>query len=890
MGTPRAWLDVRLRRPASGWKLEVTDSEHRKHLVPWDGREALLALVHAELERFQPNAPAGDRVVPVFWHPQKRASKLGPSLHRVLRPFVRERQAHLIEATPQPTARQPFELPLDVVAVGTAAEYMTAGVERLRYRWPSTDLVRLHSLTPDAYLRGSESPDVVVVDARTAKRILRKTTAGVHLIFGTHRELATLSLPRTVSAILIPPANNERVARQFVSRFFDALLGNRPVDLAVAEALSARTLQKYQPRLVLDPQSNWAVSMRDAVSAARQSFMDALQVVPPFERRPYVNFQGARYLTSGFYLGDDAFVRYPLELVAIREDILRSSHHTESERPRPARSLDVVLERLSAVPSWVDDVDPMSVNRKTVLKAGALYSLQIELGRARIGSLFEERPYGGEAILPRHPSGRLIDITVFGLDFDVESKPILQRRLPECGAIDVAKFRVRAPTPWKSGRKARLRVTVSYLDQVLQSHVLTATVGDEERRTEEDSIAIALEHAATASFDNLESLKSRSAYFILNDDPLPTTHTLAMKAGNDPLSMIFDHKELAELMEWFRAIMHMAAGSGDSPRFPQPIPHDRRAELRADFDAVIRQLAHFGSEAHNRIFAQTRYDAAMASMVQGLRTISDVTLHIVQRASNAAIAWPAIYDFALSIDELKQLPVCNGFIDGGRPCPHDHTTNDALCVRGFWGVRHVIEVVVARGHKVDVPTRVICPTPKREMLSSFRGKRVRNATEENIYEKLWPDVNRTPVVLVQGHLDADAQTHLVSIDLSPATLTSYELGRRTFRDNRWADPCSLVLLLACNSTATPPNGLLGFAESFASAGASGMVGTEERIYSDFADEVGTQLAAALQTSPRTPLGRAVRDVRVALLREGSPLGFTLTAYGSADLIVEGDAE
>ena len=127
-----------------------------------------------------------------------------------------------------------------------------------------------------------------------------------------------------------------------------------------------------------------------------------------------------------------------------------------------------------------------------------------------------------------------------------------------------------------------------------------------------------------------------------------------------------------------------------------------------------------------------------------------------------------------------------------------------------------------------------------------------------------------------------------TIDLAPNALSDFELNQRVFRNGRWADPRSVILLLACNAMVVPPEVLVGMASAFVGARAGAVVGTEERVFTDFCERVGKRLVDGLTAAESKGLGTVVRTVREELLREYNPLAFTLTAFGSADLTVQGD--
>jgi hypothetical protein len=93
-----------------------------------------------------------------------------------------------------------------------------------------------------------------------------------------------------------------------------------------------------------------------------------------------------------------------------------------------------------------------------------------------------------------------------------------------------------------------------------------------------------------------------------------------------------------------------------------------------------------------------------------------------------------------------------------------------------------------------------------------------------------------------------------------------------------------VLLLACNSGEDALGKMHSFVAGFASAGASAVIATEQRIDSRLAASLASGIVPALKT---TGPGASLREWRADLLTTKNPFGFLFTCFGCGDVTVAG---
>ena len=98
----------------------------------------------------------------------------------------------------------------------------------------------------------------------------------------------------------------------------------------------------------------------------------------------------------------------------------------------------------------------------------------------------------------------------------------------------------------------------------------------------------------------------------------------------------------------------------------------------------------------------------------------------------------------------------------------------------------------------------------------------------------------------------------------------------------WEDP-PLVFINGCHTAALEPEHALNFVSAFVEATyASGVIGTEVTVFEPlatwFAQEFFIRFVAKGQ-----PVGQAFRGARLALLKEGNPLGLVYVPFVAPDM-------
>jgi hypothetical protein len=564
-------------------------------------------------------------------------------------------------------------------------------------------------------------------------------------------------------------------------------------------------------------------------------------------------------------------------------------------RARPARSpgraVDLALRAATGRGAPTAVVSP-----NTSLVAGKRYGVCVRIGARLRGSLFRTPPPAIDPLLPPPVAGKVrrLEVTLFTLDFTAISPSVQALLLPAAGPSDPILFELRAPA--RAGQ-ARFRVVVSFRDHMLQAFVVTAKIGRRTQRSRARAVDAALECATTEHFTNLEALKPRGATAIINDDPTGR-HSITIKRGTTLGTFTFTEDQTRKAVSQARQVLEEAAKSGqfdDVPRRGTPAYVEREASYRA----VIRKLAVLGASVKSALFKSG--DEAGSAMIAELSGPASEVLQLVHVARALVLPWAILYDGWLPRDrKTVDVPVCIGEGADGAPCGHT-SADKIICVRGFWGLRHDLELLTGRAVATDAVATWQVPSG-RAALGIMQGKSLTGvqylpACYEQLLArpevKIWKDdvyallaaATRPAIFVAIGHFSVAMEEGVPvhAIDLEPEPLTDTGLSDEVERPGGvWEFPHSIVVLLACSSAVPAADALTGMIDAFASARAGAIIGTECTVFPRFSARVASAIYEQLVAN-RGKLAASLRALRWELAREASPLGFALTAYGNADL-------
>lgn len=611
----------------------------------------------------------------------------------------------------------------------------------------------------------------------------------------------------------------------------------------------------------------WSPSMAQLVEAG--GWLHALLDVEPdamdFLRRLPVRYNGP---PGAAYREITGFNQ--VELAAARRWV-RSWQEpgTVSSAPEPERRMDVAVRR-----------DGTELAAGAELEPATAYEVLARIGEPFDSSIVDGEVSSIEELLG--PGAFELEVTLVSADLEVLGATSQPLDLPAVGPSETVAFVVRTP-PREGAVSARLSV---FLDgNLVQTFALTGWVGSVPRG--EQGLRARSEHLAPAGYARLTHVAPRTLSMVQEPaDEGGIQLRTRLSVEHLPTTRVEEHaREVRRLLE-------------------VALKDARRT------DDTIRALAAKGSDLGLALFTldaahyTTPERAELQDRLRRLMRGADETVQVVRLRIHQSFPWAAVYDWQLPDDPLA-VPVCR------RPdCEHGPAGADAVCLRGFWGVRHRIEEVIgdpsgrapepeAAGDRPAALLSLGVDDPYTATLGdeldviARPGRVARVSGREQLLDRLWDDASRPPVVVLVGHhrwTGNDPASRHAEIQVSPdgERMTANHLAERLRFEQPWEAPEPVVLLLACSVAAVEPTDLGSFLNSFHSANAAAVVGAECQIRVPSAARIARSLVSSLlggQAAAPEPLAAAVRRVRTDLAYEGDLSGFALTAVGSGDSVL-----
>ncbi|HVF04278.1 MAG TPA: hypothetical protein VNA20_05520 [Frankiaceae bacterium] len=803
----------------------------------------------------------------------------------------------------------PFELPLRVVAVGDRGNDVVRALRRGRVWLGVAPDVQPHAAVVDwveddrdaAAQIVEGAADVLVLDgwqaaALAARRLPRgavrlAVVLGVDPGVGLALSAPGLPVARSVMTIGGPP-DTAQIATTGV--LFDAISHDQPLH----EAAAQMTLRGRAVRLEASPASVHDLRLADAWNGLVQRAYRLSGSIGAGDLESVgIQMSGSELLEAvrdmhalTVDFGRESRGLHPLAQTSARlsraDAIMRDV--TFAYRPEDAattlpRVVNIGLRREAS--AWEPGANGVYLARDESLAAGAEYDLDVQIGAQWPTTLVVGERQPIDLLLPDYRAGHHLDVVVFGADVEVLSEAVQSVELPPVGASDLLTFRVRMPARPSA---VQLRVSVFHENHLVQTFRLSGLVEERPRHHDGDAVSARLEHSATERWDNIDALPARALSLTLNR-AAGGTHRLFLKQG-DAASVLDLAPDLQN--DYTTAVREVLAGA-----MTGAIPGTE----------AMWQLAQHGAEIARGLFG--RLDDAGARAAAGVRAGEDLLIQVVRADPHYALPWALLYDWDLPevVYGAPPPPVCFGRDDAGHPCTHTADAGE-VCARGFWGIRHQVEELladasgrdtagpipartptVAVGRGVDDEAALAFPAALGQRLGAGAVQELQPA--DSLLDLLFDGGTRPPVIVVIGHHETrDLVGEPVGSRIQSGTAERWLIDRnlvdRARREGRWAPPQPIVLLMSCGSALVRPRDMTSFLTALNGAGAAAVVGTECDVYSDAAAAFAGALLGAMASiqDTRLPFGRAVRLARHTLVtKERDVRGFAFTAFGSADL-------
>jgi CARDB/CHAT domain len=386
------------------------------------------------------------------------------------------------------------------------------------------------------------------------------------------------------------------------------------------------------------------------------------------------------------------------------------------------------------------------------------------------------------------------------------------------------------------------------------------------------------------------------------------THSLTVKGERFSDGASFDPLELATLVERARKSLRKAAWGSEQPwqlgdlyRYNEPT----NQKLREDLVSLARWGIRFYVAISDRL--------AEAKSQEGLETSMVAPGYVqlaVKQSPRHLLPAAILYDYVGlkdtgDEDEYLLCPEFLSALEDETPleqagcfqgqCPSRGMAT-TVCPSGFWGFRHALGIPVTLKGAADVPTAIAYRSaPSISVAVCTDPSFTLRAAHEQVLRELSPDLRYAATLTDALKLLQEPTTELVYFychggiekdvpyikvgPLSEEPITAVTLFNQRIR---WETPRPLVFLNGCHTTGLEPEQALEFVSALIRhSQAAGVVGTEITVFEPlaraFAEDCLRRLLAGV------PLGWAIRDARLALLKEKNPLGLIYLPYALPSL-------
>lgn len=562
---------------------------------------------------------------------------------------------------------------------------------------------------------------------------------------------------------------------------------------------------------------------------------------------------------------------------------------------------------------------PYPVGQEQGIPAGSPVRLTVHIGQRAEQSLVVGEPPALDPLLPELPEDQVheLEIVLFPKDFSLADPSGVVRK------VSLARFGGTVPVSWElvapsaqvageeqgrsrlsDGDTAELRFSVYYRNQLLQSFRLQSTVKVSEWSYVQGRTAIQCDFSQTRRFGNLDDLGDRVLSMSLNDNS-GGKHMLGLKgSGLAPSSVEWDGTFLARHVGVLRDVLFNALAPGKQNAFSFD---DQTFKVISSapnaFDDSVRQMAKAGANLLNQLLNMN--GGAIVPLLRQVRQTAGRVVQVALHQATYTLPWGLIYDYKWPTEKAGvPLSVCRGVDMNGKPCNCTPDEGTGICLRGFWGFRHVIEQLVGTQAPLDdVPGKIAgSPTaPTMGFIRTIDDDWVGTLSSEFKKAPYAPSVVEYPVpkrflellrkkderpalVLYVGHQAMSEspnapEPYLLAEDDTPLLQLS-DFTEEWMSNEGWSTPRSLVMMMGCGTGTSRVDTGISLSGALLNLGAVGVLGTECTVYTDIVSRMARDLSQELLQGEN--MGEAMQHCVWRLAQEGCPMGLVFTYLGPAE--------
>lgn len=546
------------------------------------------------------------------------------------------------------------------------------------------------------------------------------------------------------------------------------------------------------------------------------------------------------------------------------------------------------------------------ISRNRTLACARDYTFWLDVGEA-VAESIEKVPTPLPVFVPEEAT---IKVALFSLDGGFELDPEYQAdslQIDPTGSAKRLFFPLRAP---KQPGTAQVRCSIYYEQTLVQSRLIRArvTVNPEDV---EGALESVVDYTIAPSLDpaHLEALPRHRLSVMLNRNA-DGSHGFSFVGADDYKSEAsFGELELQDHVRRTRGALRQAAW-GDEESWEK-----QKRYLYEDVDlARLRRdlitLAKRGFRVYAAISAKIG-DGDVTKLNELMRRPGFVQI-ASKESPRQLLPAAVIYDYmgfdtTARTEEYTLCPSYAGSTESSTPleetecfqgdCP-SRGRPTVVCPSGFWGFRHALGVPVSVVDGRDAPpailrgdgralTIAVSTDPEftlreqheRELQALFEGYGWNYAaTREETLRLL--KAKRSQIVYFYCHGGVEGDTPYIQV--GPTSERGITADLLFSQGIRWVDPRPLVFINGCRTTALEPEKALEFVSPLVQhAGAAGVIGTEITVFEPLARVFAKECLARFLAGE--PIGEAVRRARLALLKDGNPLGLVYVPFVLAGL-------
>jgi len=467
---------------------------------------------------------------------------------------------------------------------------------------------------------------------------------------------------------------------------------------------------------------------------------------------------------------------------------------------------------------------------------------------------------------------------------------------------------------------AKLRVSIYYANNVIQSQLMSITIAPTER--EGRAFSSTIDYTLAKDLNDLNSFPARTLNILTNDNE-DGTHRIVIN-GNLDDAIVFNFTEgqvknaIGAVRAKLRNLHLLEYGGHLGTEVQRENRYDKHnGKSKAAFIEDLKELATCGWLLWDALFKFQLQEGRDLSRTV-LKTPGTIQVSRVHK-SDFVFPWGAVYDIPLEskselfrncrlLDEWDQR---EALIDADRPaCPYENThTRNTICPFGFWGFKHIIEQLpsMPKGRDVQRTIKVSNrPITLLAALSLDLDSKLSDSHLRELETKLSSTVKIVPyrsrkeieTALSQPKLElvyfychggrlelpgSDSPTPFLGIG-KEERLTTTDLVTWSFdwETGHWVDTSPLVFINGCHTAEITPDSLVNFVDTFVGVYAAGVIGTEIVLDQRIANEAAATFFYYFKDQ-KCSVGRALQQVRRTFLLKGNLLGLVYTPYCSVDL-------